>query len=53
MRKRWKYVRVTTIDKNGKIRDYDEYLCPRCFRRSIVQTKYCPDCGKKLGKAVK
>lgn len=36
--------------KKDKIVKYKTNLCPRCGAESIIQTVYCPHCGKRLKK---
>ena len=37
-------------DKDGEpiFRDGIVYYCSECRRRSIIKTKFCPDCGAKM-----
>ena len=52
--KKWLHVKMTALKCKGDvIRVYNAYFCPKCNYEAIVQTKYCPECGKKLGKADK
>lgn len=53
-KKRWQHVKMTGLKtRNSKIYVYNAYFCPKCNYEAIVQTNYCPNCGKRLGKAVK
>lgn len=33
---------------NPKYRDGKVYCCSECGRKSIIKTKYCPDCGQYM-----
>ena len=35
-------------DGNAKYRDDVLYYCSNCRRRSIIKTKFCPNCGAKM-----
>ena len=37
-------------DKDGEpiFRDGIVYYCSECRRRSVIKTKFCPDCGAKM-----
>lgn len=45
--RKWQKVKMATVKKN-KVITYIAYLCPKCDHEALIQTNYCPDCGKKL-----
>lgn len=46
----------TTSKFTGKYKDYDEpefkdyvyYTCSECYRKSVIQELYCPQCGARM-----
>lgn len=44
---KWQKVKMATI-KKGQIKVYTTHVCPKCDKESLVQTNYCPNCGKRL-----
>lgn len=46
---KWQEVEMLNLKKD-KIVKYKTNLCPRCSAKSIIQTIYCPHCGKRLKK---
>lgn len=43
-----KWIRTISTNYNGK--EFNNNICPKCGKSSIIQSTYCPHCGKRLRK---